>query len=177
MVHPTDSPWLRLKNPMQLWDDIAAKQLLDLTDADFAMLLRSNLLPPEPTGPKRELWNRYWRILQDDDRLTSRAEKVLSGYLSAVEQALNTEDLPEPEHRRAVKFQVHVENAWERFAPTNLPAVRKRFGPNARTVLGLVEAIVDHHEQLSDAAELRPEDEELWTVLARLNLQDVARLV
>ncbi len=173
----SNSPWMRVKNPQAIPEDVTSQWLINLSNEEFASLLRDNLLPMEPTGPKRAAWNGYWELIQTEHRLTSRAEKVLSRFLSAVEAALETGNLPEAEHRRAVKFQVHVENSWERLAPSNLPSIRKRFGPNARVIMGLVEAIVEHREELEHTGSLRPEDEILWQVISRLRLESVARLV
>ena len=172
-------PWTRVRTPTPLPARPTAKHLTALADVDFAELVRSNLVPRDPSKATRELWGRLWDVLRADEDLTERTYNVLEEFRDLTEDALDGDELDDAARKRAEKFLRNCEASWQRIdreppAATPLAWAGKagNFPPHAaRVIAQLVSAIARHRH----AVEQSPigssgVDEELWQVLRRINL-------
>ena len=128
----------------------------------------------------RRLWDRFWKVLREDDQLADRSYNVLEQFLDTTEDALEDGGLDEAGRRRAEKFKQQCEMSWKR-----IDRGRDRDGalgwagehatahpPQSRRVIAaLIGAIARHRAQvLREFGKPNAADAELWDVMAHLGL-------
>lgn len=175
---PIDEPWARVKNPAPIPAPLSARDLLALPDADLAQLVRANLMPRTQEPRDRTAWTGLWRLLADHDELGDRAFDALEEMLDTTLDALEAGTLPEPAHRRAVKFQGQCEDAWRRLeeGPKRRPLAwagerGDAFNAQSRAVIAsLVSAIAKHRANRTSTDTFDDVDSSLWRSLRRVGL-------
>jgi hypothetical protein len=175
-----DSPWSRLRNPAPIPTGFTARTLIDLDDLGFAQLIQAHLVPRDQDPQGRRLWERFWRVLREDDRLADRTYDVLEQFLSTTEAAIEDGNLDDAGTKRAEKFTQQCEMSWQR-----VNRGRDRDGalgwagqhatahpPQSRRVIAsLIAAIARHRaDVLREFGKPTASDAELWDVMARLGL-------
>lgn len=181
-----EQPWRRVKNPTPIPEHVTSEGLAGLGDAEFAELLRGNLLPRDQAAHRR-LWESLWAVLHDDDALADRALDVLEEFEDITIQWLQT---PEggAAADRARRFLAIVQQAAQRVTLSETEVEREeagaplawigrradRFNPAAQRVIHqLVTAIDTHRAIVGDAGGTT--DVELWAVLKELKLDPAYR--
>lgn len=172
-----EQPWKRVKEPMAIPNPLDVDALHQLSSTDFARLIRDHLVPRETGGPERERWERLWVLLARDEALAERAFDVLDDFLDGAEDAMAGADLDEHARRRAAKFTLHCQNAWERLRIDDgrplgwAGRAALGFNPAGRRVIAqLVDAIADHRQATTQGRAPTREDERLWQVLTQIGL-------
>ena len=84
-----DSPWSRLRKPPTIPTGFTAQALNDLDDLAFAELIQAQLVPRDQDVQGRRLWDRFWKVLREDDQLADRTYNVLEQFLDTTEDALD----------------------------------------------------------------------------------------
>lgn len=170
-----DEPWARVRDRAAFPSPLSASGLSKADEVFFAELLRQNLVPQQ--GQDRRQWQRLWSIVGLDDDLAARAGSILEDFLDQTESAVTDQVLGEAGCKRAAKFIRQCEDALARLdrAPDEplgwAGNAASGFNPPARRVLEqLVEAIADHREGVTSADQVRPQDEQLWQILKRVDL-------
>lgn len=177
---PIDRPWSRLRNPPAIPTGFTARTLTELEDLPFAELIQAHLVPRDQDVQGRRLWDRFWKVLRENDHLADRTYNVLEQFLDATEEAIETGDLDEAGAKRAEKFMQQCEMSWKRIdrgrdrdgalgwagehAATHPPQSR-------RVIASLIGAIARHRsEVLRAVGKPSAADAELWDVMAHLGL-------
>jgi len=167
-------PWARIRTRVPIPADLKA-----LTDVEFAELLRSHLTPFDPTKPAdRAVWTRFWDKLRGDEDLTERTYDTLEEFRDQAEDALDSGELDDVARKRASKFLSNCESGWQRIdreppvLPLDWAGKAGNFTPHARRVIAQFVSAIAHHRSvvISSMEGPRPEDDELWRVLRRVNL-------
>lgn len=168
-------PWARVRERVALvHDQVALKALPDL---EFAELVRQNLEPAGPSKEARWEWNRFWEALRGDEDLTDRAYGVIEEFLKVTGRALGSGELDEAQTKRAKKFKVQAESAWNRVdRPRREGALAWAgaagdFAPNAQRVIAiLVGAIAKHRDAVRSEGEPTEADLALEAALKKVGL-------
>lgn len=172
MVAIVNTPWARVKTPLDIPAGITAQQLLELDDLSFSELLRSNLYPREGQQ-QRSRWDMLWRILRGNDDLANRALDVLDAWDDTVDAAVGG-GLTQAEAGRVAKFRTSCDQARARVdvetgSPLAWAGTRNTFPEPAQRVINrLVHAIHRHRE--NTGADATPADHQLWKVLRAVKL-------
>jgi hypothetical protein len=171
-----EQPWSRVKNPVAIPPALDPAGLAALPDEEFARLVRDHLVPRQPAGEERRLWERLWGLLGRDERLADRTFDVLEDFLDGVEAVLDSGQLDEHQQARAEKFRRFCDDAWKRLQVDDdkplgwAGRAAAGFNPPARRVIEqLVDAIAEHRRTVATAA-TTPKDKRLWQVLADVGL-------
>lgn len=173
----TSSPWKRVKDPVDIPPGLGIQDLQQMTDAELAELIRSQLLPRDQSSTGRTRWRRFWEDLATKD-LVDRATSILQDFLETTEDALDSGQLDDTSQARARKFIDQAEEAWDRITPSERGgplawAPRARTWPkDARRVAAvLVSEITRHREAMARDGEQPTEaDQRLWESLSKVGL-------
>lgn len=175
-----DNPWARVRAPAPIPDNCTVIALQQLSDIDFAELIRSHLVPRDAAGEGRQHWDRLWLTLKTDD-LAERTYDVLDDFLNTTEDALDSGNLDPAATKRAEKFRHQCEQAWQRMDDSTKDATPPLAWAGSAGIFAdrraqmviatLVGAIARHRRRMTLTPELiRPEDDTLWATLSRVNL-------
>ncbi|MFE5309812.1 hypothetical protein [Isoptericola sp. NPDC056605] len=175
---PIDAPWTRVRTPVAVPKDPTPAALLALSDVDLAELLRSHLVPRDQSKAGRDAWDKLWLAVRADDKLADRAYDILEEFLNATQDALERDEVPEAQKKRAAKFIELCQQSWARIdrggsAPQYLDWAGKAgdFQPRARYVVNvLVTAIARHRATVREGSPGTPADDELWAALREVKL-------
>lgn len=172
-----DQPWTRVKDPVEIPEEVSGESLATMTDHDLAQLLRSNLVPRQGAEARRR-WDRLWQLLDDNEQLADRALDLLEQFLDACDHAERTGELDAHAATRVAKFRRFCESAWNRLdcdsglppdAPLGWAGRRARaFNAAARHVLDDLVTAIDAHRRA--VTEPSAADLELWGTLRRVGL-------
>ena len=80
-----DSPWSRLRKPPTIPTGFTAQALNDLDDLAFAELIQAQLVPRDQDVQGRRLWDRFWKVLREDDQLAALAKTKARGSVDGVD--------------------------------------------------------------------------------------------
>ncbi|ACZ32398.1 hypothetical protein Xcel_3399 (plasmid) [Xylanimonas cellulosilytica DSM 15894] len=171
-------PWTRVRTPAPIPDPPTANHLAALEDVEFAELLRSNLVPGDPSKTTRELWDRLWAVLRADEDLTERTYNVLEEFRDLTEDALDGDELDDAGRKRAEKFLRNCESSWQRIdrevpaTPLSWAGKAGNFPPHAARVIAQLVSAIARHRHVVEESPIGSSgaDEELWRVLRRINL-------
>lgn len=168
----TAEPWARVRRRDPLPRPLTVRSVRELTDREFAELVRQNLLPDDA---QRDMWARLWSILALDPGLSRRAETALDELAGMTEDAIQDGLDDDREARRAGKFLRMCEDALDRMKRLRSQplewagAAASGFNPAARGVLAkFIDAIDRHRAQVGDEAS--QVDLDLWQVLDDVGL-------
>lgn len=175
-----EMPWGRVRNPPPIPNELTTSNLVDLDELAFAELVQAHLVPRDQGGAGRRQWDRFWKLLREDEDLADRTYNVLECFLDDTEEALRSGDLDENATKRAEKFAGQCEMSWKR-----IDRGRDRTGAlawageqadvhpaHSRRVIGaLIGAIARHRsDTLRIVGKPSSADAELWDVMAHLGL-------
>jgi hypothetical protein len=171
-----ERPWTRVRQPVPI-GAVTATSLQETTAADFAQLIRSNLMPRDQEPGGRRAWEQLWALLRADDELAGRTYDVLEDFLDVTQDALDAGDL-QTETSRAEKFMGQCQQAWSRLERDEdgghlaWAGSAGNFQPAAQRVIAtLIGAIARHRTTLRRSPdEVSAADQELWAVMARVSL-------
>lgn len=170
----TDSPWVRVRTPVAIPERVTAEMLAALPEETFAELLRSNLMPRDPSPAARKSWAGFWQLLRAD-QLADRTLDVLEGFVDVTNGALKA-GLEDAESQRAARFVVRVEEAWQRVdqdsgGPLRWAGVEgRRYPGRSQRVIARLVAAIDRHRASREPATATAADRELWRVLRKVRL-------
>lgn len=160
-------PWRRVA-PITIPTEPSIAEALDTTsDDDVVALVHANLLPRDPTY--RGAWTKLWAIIAADENLTNLVGDALEDWLDQADQAESTETDPKT-LKRIAKFRKTAEAALNRLDQPLAwagPVARRYNRPARRTLDDLVHEITTHRDNTAVA---RATDQDLWSVLAELDL-------
>jgi len=173
-----DTPWARVKHPTPLPADFSAADFMELSDVEFAQLLRDNLAPRQPIGAVREAWGKFWVTLgSSEPELADRVFDVLEEFFEQTEEALGGGQLDDAQTKRARKFLRFCEEAWNRLEvivdqPLGWAGrAANGFNPKGRLVIAqLVDAITTHRDSVARVGDTESANEALWAVLRKVRL-------
>jgi len=173
-----DTPWARVKHPTPLPADFSAADFMELSDVEFAQLLRDNLAPRQPIGAVREAWGKFWVTLgSSEPELADRVFDVLEEFFEQTEEALGGGRLDDAQTKRARKFLRFCEEAWNRLEvivdqPLGWAGrAANGFNPKGRLVIAqLVDAITTHRDSVARVGDTESANEALWAVLRKVRL-------
>ncbi len=173
-----DTPWARVKHPTPLPADFSAADFMELSDVEFAQLLRDNLAPRQPIGAVREAWGKFWVTLgSSEPELADRVFDVLEEFFEQTEEALGGGQLDDAQTKRARKFLRFCEEAWNRLEvivdqPLGWAGrAANGFNPKGRLVIAqLVDAITTHRDSVTRVGDTESANEALWAVLRKVRL-------
>lgn len=152
-----ESPWDRIKDPVPVPEPCTAVVLRLLTDEEFALLLRSHLVP----GPDRSGFQQLWIVLAFNDDLADRAFDILEEWLEVAEQHLRTG----PQSSRARKFRGFCDGAWNRLTKIRQFDTKEEMEqPAPHTTAGHF-ALAIHRHQQACAGAATAVDQALWAAL------------
>lgn len=168
------TPWVRVRHPPALPDPPQVTTLQQMSDGDFAALLRAHLVPRDADRHARTVWDAYWHVLSGDADLNDRAFEVLEQFRAACEAAVPEND---QEARRISRFLRQVEEAQNRLdrdestlGPTVEARLRRYPRIARRPITELVTAIDTHRSNTDATSEPTHADRDLWAVLSALGL-------
>ena len=172
-----DRPWARIRTPAAVPGDLDADAVWGLDDLGFAQLVQSQLVPQEQDVAGRQRWEQLWEVLRADNDLADRTYNVLEEFIDDTEDALDGGELDPAADKRARKFLLHCDSAWQRIdrgrdrgrQPLAWAGRAGAFEPKARMVIAtLVAAVARHRTAVSGSGS--DHDRQLWGALAEVNL-------
>lgn len=170
-------PWTRVRQPVDIPATYKAADLVDLSESDFAQLIRSHLVPRDQSPAGRRAWEQLWRTIAQHDQLSERTYDVIEDFLDATEMAIDTGNLDTAATQRAEKFRQQCDHAWnrlERDHSGHLAWAGKAgdFQPSAQRVIAtLVGAIARHRgSNRRSGARESAADQRLWAALRQVDL-------
>jgi hypothetical protein len=168
-------PWARVRERVEMV--LGTEELKALPELEFAQMVRQNLDPAGPSKEARWQWNQLWEALRGDEDLTDRAYGAIEEFLKATDRALASGELDEAQTKRAKKFKLQAESAWNRVdRPKREGALAWAgaagdFAPNAQRVISiLVGAVAKHRAAVSATDQPTGADLALWAALRKVGL-------
>ena len=169
-------PWARVRDPLPIPQPVTVAALAELDDEQFAQLLRSHLVPRDPSRAGKQTWASMWALMRTNLALGDRAIAVLEEFAEVTGRAQASGQLDEVGAARAKKFEHQVSMALDRVQVVGAMdwAGEKMVShpPHSRKIIAeLVAAIARHRSAvLAERGAPTAPDAELWDTLARLGL-------